>query len=94
MQSTMTNRPIALAVLRHALGYAGDYKNYQARLALGFEFCRRWLEQNHDYHGLDLDEGVLLVLRDLCNMHSAFRNMIGSTPRDGESLGTSELQKC
>lgn len=61
-----TNRPVSIAILRNALGYASDRKNYSLRLANGYEFCKRWLEKNQDMHGIDLDDGVLETLRSMC----------------------------
>jgi hypothetical protein len=62
----MTNRPVSIALLRQALGYGGDRKNYNLRIARGYEFCKRWLEKNQDFHGIELDDGVLETLRSMC----------------------------
>ena len=62
-----TNRQISLAIVQGALGYAGDRKNYKLRIANGYEFCKRWLEANHDFHGIELDDGVLAALHFLCD---------------------------
>ena len=64
-----TSHQIAIVVLRQALGYTSDRKNYDLRIASGYEFCKRWLEKNQHDHGIDLDDGVLEVLRSLCADH-------------------------
>lgn len=62
-----SSNPIVRTALMSALGYDLYRAAYKARLALGYEFCKRWLVENKAYHGLDLDDALQADLRKLCD---------------------------
>lgn len=66
----MTNPQIARAILNQALGFS-DRKNYEARLAEGFEWCKRWLLATNDRNNIDFDDGVWDELRRMCDANAA-----------------------
>ncbi len=59
----MTNS-LNRTLIKKALGQHDD-KYYKERVNNGFEWCKRWLIKNQNYHGLELNSDMIEALKEV-----------------------------